>query len=274
MSDPNTPTAPGDADQGTGSGGGLGEPGTTTPSTPPAEDQAGTSEGVLFTDAQIAAAAPAEQDRMRGMVAKFTKEMQSIAKQKEANLAEREALLSERERVNQAETEAPSQASQSRLDKLLENPNMSSDAKSVIRELVEGVREELRGGIDPVIQATKQNRAAVELAQTQGKFRDFHQVVTEHVAKKIFAESPQIGSWDAVYKLAKFDALASEQQRTKAELTKYQKRAGEEAATERPSGPPAERLDTGWFDKMPAAERRKLSSYQIAQMNKRQARGT
>jgi len=274
MSDPNTPTAPGNADQGTGSGGGLGDTGTTTPSTPPEGDQAGTSEGVLFTEEQITSAPAGDQDRMRGMVAKYTKEMQAISKQKQDLLSEREALLTERERANHEEASAPSQVEKSRLDKLMDSPNMSSDAKSVIRELVEGVREELRGTVDPVLQATKQNRAAVELTQTQNKYRDFNSVVTEPVARKIFAENPQIGSWEAVYKLAKFDSLASEQQRTKAELTRFQSKAQRDAQTEHPSGPPAERLDTSWFDKMPRKERAQLTSFQIAQLNKRNARGT
>lgn len=274
--DPNAPTTPAVGDQGTGSGDGLDTTAQTAPEAPaPEADQAGISEPAPFSEAEITAAPPGDQDRMRGMVAKWTKSMQSV-KAKERELADIVGRL-ERERVARESEPAEAPATPPAPAKTLEQEEqelyqgLDPNVANLLKKQAALIEQRVSQKFQPIAAGAAEARSTAALTAARARFPDFDQKVNIDFARQVLTRNPGM-SLEEVYVLADYNNQKTEAARAKAEVAKYQMGEKRKAQTERPSGPSVDNLDFSWFEKMKPEERAKLSSSQIYELSNRRSR--
>jgi hypothetical protein len=273
--DPIAPTAPAPSgDQSTGSGVGLDTSASAAPETPAIADQDGISEAPPITEAEIAAAPPGDQARMRGMVATWTKSMMA-SKAQERKLADMVASLEREQLARQSEAETPEPAPQA--VKSLEDQEeevykgLDPNVVSLLKKQATLIEERVSRRFQPIAAGAAEARSTAALVAVRARFPDFDQVVPVPFARQVLTQNPGM-SLEQVYALADYNRKAGDLNKAKAELTKYQGAEKRRAVTERPGGPSADSLDYSWYEKMPMEQRMRLSSRELHELANKSSR--
>ena len=248
------------------------KPTATDASTPPAgadQDEAPS----LFTDEETKGLSPDLQKRVQGMVKKFTQAQMAVSKDRE-QLAQLTAQLRELA-ATQPGGDAESDSTASETDELDALISKAAPAdREMLRTLSSAIEARLRKQMAPVAESITQARFQSEKERVMKTYPDFDQVVNKDRARQIMAAHPGINSYEALYKLAKFEDLEKESKLAKAELQKLQTRAKQLASTEMPMGMSAETLENTEFESLTKEQRRKLSPRQLVEMAERALRNS
>lgn len=242
----------------------------TISQTPADADQAG--EPSLFTEEETKGLSPDLQKRVQGMVKKFTQTQQALGKDRE-QLAQLTAQL--RELAVQQSEPARSTVPETVTDELDALIAKAAPAdKELIRTLANAIEGRLRKQIAPVAESLVSTRFQTERNQAVQAHPDFEQVVTEQRARNVLSRYPGINSYDALYKLIKFEDMEREAKVSKTELQKLQARMKQSAGTEMPMGMSGEAIESTEFDALTKEQRKKLTPKQYVDLAERMLRNS
>ena len=244
---------------------------TKTQKPPPAGADQG-NDAPLFTDEETKGLPPDLQARVQGMVKKFTQTQQSLGKDRE-QLAQLTAQL--RELAAQQESETASEPSTQQADALEQLLSKAGPAdKEVLRTLASAIEERLKKQLAPITENIASTRYQNERERVAEKYPDFEQVVTKASAGEALRRFPGISSYEALYKLIKFEDVERESKSQKAELQKLQARMKQSAGTEMPMGMSAEAIEGTEFSSLTKAQRQKLTPKDYVDMAERMLRNS
>lgn len=271
MSTTNAPGTPGAADQGTAQAAGEGLPDSFPSST---ETKTEGTDETLFSEEETNGLPEDAKRRVDGMVANYKRRMNEVAslrKTTEAQLAQIQDQMRLLQSSETAEPASPSAPSKSKIDALLDR--VSPTERPFLQSLVDAVREDVQANMAPIASAVTATQQQSELASVRTRYPDFDQIVTRGRLQELLARYPTIQSYDVAYRALKFEPLTSEHNRIRQERDRLLEDQKKRAATERPSGPSADRLASTSYLRMPKDQRRKLNIHELAAIAEKEMRG-